>query len=189
MSESSLANRSEIQKLRFTFYNFYRRVSQTGTSTLQTMGTTISTVFGSGANYSLTEMKKESSDVKKRTKHICRRSVIVWKFQAGWRVGRCAMRDGKGFCLPETHLNKILRQNSMYFVYLIIFLDQISITVIWTGSLRLTKRNITRFPLIPWEVAWICYTTYTSHLLDSYFLNSAIFPTNKYLDVEGAWTM
>ena len=76
----------------------------------------------------------------------------------------------------------------MYFVYLIIFLDQISITVIWTGSLRLTKRNITRSPLIPWEVAWISYTTYTSHLLDSYFLNSAIFPTNKYLDVEGAWT-
>ena len=58
---------------------------------------------------------KKLSDIK-RTKRICRQSVIVWKFQAGWRVGRCAMRDGKGFCLPETHLNKILKQNSMYLI-------------------------------------------------------------------------
>ena len=75
-------------------------------------------------------------------------------------------------------------------MYLIILLDQISITVIWTGSLRLTKRNITRFPLIYNLRGCVnCYTTYTSHLVYSYFLNSTIFPTNKYLDVEGAYTM
>ena len=70
-------------------------------------------------------------------------------------------------------------------MYLIILLDQISITVIWTGSLRLTKRNITRFPLI-YNLRG-CVNT--SHLVYGLFLNSTIFPTNKYLDVEGAYTM